>query len=159
MTYFPEAKTLSQINLNSQTLQEVITLINKLHHQQINLQVFNPQKFLDQFTKKIGILAELKPLENLIRQITNDFFLDNTKLVVSHNDLIKDNFLIIEEKMYLIDFEYVSLNHPLFDYASFLTESLSRSQGKEFEKMLDLTDKDENKLHKIALYQDFLWAH
>lgn len=49
--------------------------------------------------------------------ITNKY--KNDPLVVSHNDLNKQNILINQEKIRLIDYEWANLNHQYFDYIQF----------------------------------------
>lgn len=159
MPYFPTATTLPKTPLTTQQMVIVLNLINKLHQQNASLTIFNPETFLNFFTDKVGVLEPLQVLEDRIDKIIHHYYLDDYDLVPSHNDLIRENFLNVDHKIYLIDFEYVSLNHPFFDYASFITESLSFEEAKQFEAMLNLNAKELKKLHQIELYQDYLWAH
>lgn len=76
--------------------------------------------------------------------------------VVSHNDLIPENFLIKDGNIFLIDFEYVSLNHYLFDYASFINDSLTGTKRQEFVELLNLTHQELVKLKQLMQYQDYL---
>ncbi len=44
-------------------------------------------------------------------------------LVFAHNDLVRGNILFKDDRVFIIDYEYAGLNHPLFDLASFITEN------------------------------------
>lgn len=44
-------------------------------------------------------------------------------LVTSHNDLVKSNFLVRKNEMFLLDYEFSGKNIELFDIASFLSEN------------------------------------
>ncbi|PPE05518.1 phosphotransferase [Williamsoniiplasma lucivorax] len=158
MPYYPNTKTLDIQTLNEQGMEKVIDLIKQLHAQKLDLKLFDPQAFLELFTNKVGVIEQLKPWTAKIDAIIKNYY-DDVSPVVSHNDLIPENFLIKDQQMYLIDFEYVSLNHYLFDYASFMTESLKKEQNPTFLKLLNLNNQELIKLTELMQYQNYLWAH
>lgn len=51
--------------------------------------------------------------------------LQPTELVLCHNDLNSGNLVFLNQKLYLIDFEYAMLNDKFFDIASFASETLT----------------------------------
>ena len=54
-------------------------------------------------------------------------------LVLSHNDLVKGNLLFKFNGVFFIDWEYASMNIPLFDLASFISENnLNNDQASLF---------------------------
>ena len=54
-------------------------------------------------------------------------------LVLSHNDLVKGNLLFKFNGVFFIDWEYASMNIPLFDLASFISENnLNNEQASLF---------------------------
>lgn len=159
MSFYPETTTLNPKKYNLQIFKEVKNLIDQLHTLNINIKIFNPQEFLNLFIQKVGVITQLKKLEPKIQEIIFNYYNHQQQLVVSHNDLIPENFLIINQKMYLIDFEYVSYNHHLFDYASFMTEACNSKQAQQFKKILNLNESEEQELLNLMLYQNYLWAH
>ncbi|ATZ17278.1 choline kinase [Williamsoniiplasma luminosum] len=158
MPYYENATTLKLKSLDIQKMKEVIELIHQLQQQKVDLKLFNPQAFLKLFTNKVGVIEELKVWKTEIHLIIENYY-DETPPVLSHNDLIVENFLIKDHKMFLIDFEYVSLNHYLFDYASFISEALPKSKHQAFISLLNLTPKELIKLNQLIQYHNFLWAH
>lgn len=159
MPYFKDASTLIMSKMDKSEMLIIKDLIEKLHNLKIEAPIFDPQDFLDLFVNKVGVLNELQNLTPKIHQIIRHYYLNNKKLVISHNDLIPENILIIEKKYYLIDFEFVCLNHYLFDFASFMTESCNTQQALEFRQLLNLNNEEEKKLDELILYQNYLWAH
>ncbi|ATZ16467.1 choline/ethanolamine kinase [Entomoplasma freundtii] len=159
MPFYRQASTLPKTELTTEQLKIVKDLIDKLHNLQLDLTIFDPQEFLNLFIKKIGLLPTLECLWPRIQEIIHDYYFDNHTLVVSHNDLIRENFLMVDGEYFLIDFEYVSLNHYLFDYASFISEALDEQEGQRFKDLLKLNAHESKKLNDLILYQNFLWAH
>lgn len=159
MPFYEEAKTLPKDKLNSEQLQRVKALIDQLHDLKLELTIFDPEAFLNLFVCKVGIIPELESLCPRVQMVIHDYYFEDHALVISHNDLIRENILILNNEFHLIDFEYVSLNHYLFDYASFISESLNQEEAIEFKKILNLTAKEMEKLESLILYQNFLWAH
>ena len=54
-------------------------------------------------------------------------------LILSHNDLVKGNLLFKFNGVFFIDWEYASMNIPLFDLASFISENnLNNEQASLF---------------------------
>ena len=76
-----------------------------------------------------------------------------------HNDLVPQNILHDDGRVFIIDWEYAGLNDPYFDLASvFVESSFSKEQEQEF---LGFYEANEAEISKIELYkstQDILWA-
>lgn len=53
-------------------------------------------------------------------------------LVISHNDLVKGNLLFKFNGVSFIDREYASMNNPLFDLASFISENNLSNEQQDF---------------------------
>lgn len=98
-----------------------------------------------------------------------DFFLKHyeinygdDELVFCHNDLQKSNMLINEDKVYLLDWEYVADNHYLYDIASYgeyneelLAVYLNRTPTKEeIRDMTFFSMYQWLQWHQLALYKD-----
>ncbi|MFA5235789.1 MAG: choline kinase family protein [Bacilli bacterium] len=60
---------------------------------------------------------EKKIVEYVVERLGHD------PLVFAHNDLVRGNILFKDDRVFIIDFEYAGINHPLFDLASFITEN------------------------------------
>lgn len=91
-----------------------------------------------------------------IGQVLNDFWYESKTLI--HNDLNTENILIDSNtnKFYIIDWEYLSLGDPLWDFTNLIIgieDEFKEVKIKEKEKKetkeevkIDLTDFDKNKL-------------
>ena len=53
------------------------------------------------------------------------------KMVLCHNDLVKNNLLFSFNKLVIIDWEYAAMNNPYFDLASFISENNLNDQQAE----------------------------
>ncbi|AVP49091.1 MAG: hypothetical protein C5T88_00630 [Williamsoniiplasma luminosum] len=158
MRYYPNSKTLSIKKLKLDRMKIILSLINELHQQKYDLKVFDPREFLDLFISKVGLIEELNHWTPKINLILQNYY-DGTPPVLSHNDLVPENFLIKEHQIFLIDFEYVSYNHYLYDYASFTNELYPMAKKREFIKLLNLNHQELIKLNQLMQYQTYLWAH
>ena len=83
-------------------------------------------------------------------------------MVLSHNDINPGN-LLIGEKLFIMDWEYASLNHPYFDLASSIENlALNKQQIKEFIQSYEINgfavDYEELALwREFSLYLSFFW--
>ena len=83
-------------------------------------------------------------------------------MVLSHNDINPGN-LLIGEKIFIMDWEYASLNHPYFDLASSIENlALNKQQIKEFIQSYEINgiavDSKELALwREFSLYLSFFW--
>lgn len=81
------------------------------------------------------------------------------KLVLSHNDLVLNNFVKFNNKWFLIDFEFSTWNDHLFDIASFASENLSKERNiKNWFSCFKLTKLEKKKLHYLMFYQNLIFA-
>jgi thiamine kinase-like enzyme len=86
--------------------------------------------------------------------------IDKSHLVLSHNDLVKNNFLFKGAKLYIIDFEFAGLNDSMFDDASFITENhLSPAQEKLFLQTRYSNGYDHHKLDIFKKALNLLWCY
>lgn len=77
---------------------------------------FDPLVFYENTKNKI----DPKYLELYLKLVNN---LDNSNLVLSHNDISLVNVIYHKNKAYLIDFEWTRLNNYYWDYANFIREA------------------------------------
>ncbi|ATZ18709.1 choline kinase [Williamsoniiplasma somnilux] len=156
--YLPNSSTLWDImEIDQEKSQKIINLITNFHKLDLDLEVFKPLEFLMLFKTKVKEIKELKKYDHKIEMVIKDW--NKLEPVVSHNDLVRGNFLLVNEEWKLIDFEYVKKNHPLFDFASFISESCSLKEANIFLKELNLTQQELKVLNQIIIYQNYLWAY
>ena len=121
------------------------------------------QNFYDKFTKKYSKEKNNKEyndvelvknyLENF-KKIFNDNFQSKGFLVINHGDVFRDNILFREkdEKIFLIDHEYFTLNLLGYDIAFYLVESFIKYDPElecEFDKL--------NFDNIFPIYQNFVY--
>jgi len=121
---------------------------------------FHPREYLEKFRSKIKQpFFDLSEFELPVNQVIDEYYSDNQKCF-SHNDLTRGNFLFTPSNgLKLIDYEYSCYNHYLFDYASFITESLNGTNEAEFLKLLNLNETEKQKLDNLMLYALVLWIN
>lgn len=142
-----------------QYFQLLINHINQIHKTKINKSTkdFSIYKRIDYYKKVVGDLKIIN--EKRIIQLSKIYY-EKANKVMCHNDLVAGNILFVNEKLYLIDFEYAGLNDPDFDVVSFISENpyLSIDDINIFLQMYYV----EIPHDKIAAYVDLanvLWAY
>ena len=84
--------------------------------------------------------------------------------VLCHNDMLPANVLADEERIWLVDWEYAGMGHPLFDLASVaangeLSESLEVALLRAYRGTLDERDLGELRvLRSMSLLREALWG-
>ena len=170
--FLPLAKNLAHLELNKTNLKATAQLINKLHqidYQSGKFEQLDMKKNLINHIKLGQYNYQNKPLNKIIVGLIN--FLENfnwkEKIVLSHNDTLKENFLFDNQtgKWYLIDYEYCSLNTPYYDIAVFASANQLVKRSDLLSYWLELfqvnkaTEKE--KILYFILYRDVLgyfWA-
>jgi len=146
--------------------EKIVRPIRKIHKSEIVLpRIFNPLSGVKEMYRilnnleincpEFDIEGVIKNLEKL-SEIAN---ISESEFTASHNDLLADNFVLVEngnrgkykEPMYLIDWEYAGMAPRYYDLADMFQEILvprdveknivkHYCEGKEFEKTLYLID-------------------
>ncbi len=101
-------------------------------------------------TRETSIVAEIKKK------------LETTPCVFAHNDLVRGNLLFDQDELYIIDYEYAGLNHPLFDLASFITENnIDDSHLIEIFLMAYYQEKNipKHDFEMFCRFLDYLWFY
>ncbi len=70
-----------------------------------------------------------------------------------HNDLVPENMLLQDDRLFFIDWEYSGLNDPLFDIATIIEEAHLSKEAADF--LLETYCNQTNKYHKT----EFQIAH
>nr|MBC8389932.1 phosphotransferase [Actinomycetota bacterium] len=152
--------------LKEELHEQIVRPIKKIHKSGITLpQIFNP---LSKVKKMYRILNNLEiscpefDIEGIIKnleKLSEIINIPESEYTASHNDLLADNFVLIEdsrrrtypEPMYLIDWEYAGMAPRYYDIADMFQEILvprdvekniveHYCEGMEFEKTLYLID-------------------
>lgn len=84
--------------------------------------------------------------------------------VLCHNDLLAANVLSTEDRVWLVDWEYAGIGHPLFDLACLsgncgFSRDQERSMLEAYRGRIDLVDLRELAVLKaVSLLREALWA-
>ena len=146
--------------------EKIVRPIRKLHKSGVTLpHISNPLSKVKKMYKIFGNLEINCPefdIEGVIKNLENISEIINipeSEFTASHNDLLADNFVLVEdghrgkyiEPMYLIDWEYAGMAPRYYDLADMFQEILvprdierniveHYCEGKEFEKTFYLID-------------------
>lgn len=166
ITTFIEPETSIDFN-DSKIFKDCIFKIHQLHNSDLYfLDVCNPIDIVKNYYKKakelsISLPSEIKTIVlPFIEKISNQYTLPQ-KLAPCHLDLHAGNFLINNNKTWLIDWEYSAMSDPLFDLAILAsTENFSPDQES---KLLSLYYKNsseeiEKKYYLMRVLADARWA-
>jgi len=150
-----------QPNFSEENLELVKIILDDYHNlKPEGIVEFQPREYLEKFRSVIKEpFFDLSEFEVTVNQVIDEYYNDNQKCL-SHNDLTRGNFLFTSnDGLKLIDYEYSCYNHYLFDYASFITESLNGTNEAEFLKILNLNKREKAKLDDLMLYALILWIN
>lgn len=164
-------KHFAQLTKNKTHLNEIAKLIKKLHHvnyQNSNVKQLDMKQNLINHINRSEYKYDNDHLNILIKEIKeflNSFDWEEA-VVLSHNDPLKENFLVDKNnRWYLIDYEYCSLNSPYYDVAVFASASELVKDVDLWQHWLNLfaitTKEKEKTLLFFVAYRDVLgyfWA-
>ncbi len=143
------SKHFGNMPLTKNNLIKVATLIKKFHKidgkntnlTKIDMKV-NLEHHISKAKKEYGSNMKVVIKKMFAFLETMDF----SDLVISHNDLMKENVLINKNNEYfLIDFEYCSLNHRYYDFAVFVASTNMIDDKKMLKYWVSLIDADGDK--------------
>ncbi|ATZ21620.1 phosphotransferase family protein [Mesoplasma tabanidae] len=159
--FYQSAITLHDTDICVNKMKSIIKIISKIHNLELlDVKTFNPKEFSEFFIKNTKkCLFDLYFIKNKVDLIITNYWSDNSKPVFSHNDLVKGNFINFKKGWKVIDFEYGMYNHYLFDYASFVSESLNKKRWNVFLNLLNLSSSELNKINDLILFQNYLWIY
>jgi thiamine kinase-like enzyme len=167
--------------LDASLYPKIVDPIRKIHTCGIQLKkVFNP---LVEVMKMSAILARLDAkypefdiagtIQRLIK-LSSIINLPETDYVACHNDLLADNFIMIEEQhldkyaspMYIIDWEYSGMAPRFYDIADMFQEILVPREAEE--AIVAAYEPDDDRFDRTLFYTDmykpfpdiywFLWS-
>ena len=131
-------------------LQEIGKILKTIHQIKPTTPLPLFGSFIERYQDLLGGKENRKIIEagfSLYEEISTD----ETPLVLSHNDLNPDNLLWVNS-LFVLDWEYVSFNHPYFDLAC-LIEYLQLDH-KNINELLIAYNTD---LDPVDIQQLFLW--
>ena len=109
---------------DSYDVNKVATLLKTLHSsKELSKEDYHPFKRFMAYEKEAKeYQKELGKEYNMLRDVIfdNKAILESQPLVLSHNDAQKSNIVkSVDDKYYLIDFEFMGNNDPIYDIATF----------------------------------------
>lgn len=155
---------------NSNMLTNVINVLYVLHSSKMQFyKEFNILKLIYLYKKTIDEMnkdlpLELKKIEFLLQDKLNILMSKYDKeLVPCHIDPKFDNFLVSDNKIYLIDWEYSNMADVYFELANFsLTNNLNEDEEKIILETYFEISSQNFLLEKYILYKivtDYLWIY
>ena len=136
--------------------EKVATLLKKLHRSIIISRVdYAPfRRFEEDYEKEaLSFQKEVSPLYSEIRNFLFErrYYLESQEKVLCHNDAQRSNIIKTpEDDYYLIDFEFVGNNDPIYDIATFGNALVSEGR-----KLLDAYCFGDASYDKVKRY--YLW--
>lgn len=163
MPYYQDLTTLADHKITKEILQELAKLVQQLHAVTIksndNIIKWDALQQLNLYCNLINLndtnLIKIK--QEITDWVTN---YQPAKIVLSHNDLVINNFVCQKEKWYLIDWDFTTLNDWLFDIASFASETLKTTDDKNYwYQLFNLSQADSTIVDHWIKYQNLIWYH
>lgn len=103
--------------------QKIAEMLKKFHSSVIKSNYnYDPFKKLDEYIKQVSSFTVLKADYNELLEVLNKYkeFLEQQDLTLCHNDFQRSNVVKSnDENYYMIDFEFVGNNDPIYDIAAF----------------------------------------
>ncbi len=168
--YIPNSLTFNPILLSElDNLKKVAELFRKLHHSD------------EKVTTEFSVFEKIKEYEDLINKTQRNNYWDdyhqvraeiydlkeeydgfNVDLKFCHNDPLCENFVLGEDKLYLVDWEYGGMNDPLWDLADVMIEAdLDDEEEEAFKSYYfkrKVTKEENRRIIMNKVFLDFLWS-
>lgn len=168
--YVEHAETLSPRTARlAENMKQSSALLRKLHTSKAELQ------------SDFNVFGEYRKYEALIDSLNGSYYpgFDEVKKVFfsfekrledigleyqpCHNDLVAENFIKNEQRMYLIDWEYAGMNDPMWDIAAHLLECEFQPEEEalflhEYFQGAPCTKAHRQKILIFKICQDVLWS-
>ncbi|MEM2422211.1 MAG: phosphotransferase [Candidatus Bathyarchaeia archaeon] len=119
--------------------EKTVKAIKIIHDSNVQLcNVFNIFREVERYNNLLKaydktILSDypINEMLKIVKRIETEVNKDFIKLVPCHNDLLPENFVFVNDKVYIIDWEYAGMNDPCFDIADFITELDNLTNNEE----------------------------
>lgn len=168
--YIDNAETLNGETAQlEENMKQTTKLLRNLHYSNAELKsCFDVEKELKKYEQIIDT-ANGKYYEGYPK--TKKIFIEFIKklneigkdIKPCHNDLVAENFIKNNERMYLIDWEYAGYNDPMWDLAAHLIECEFTKENEElflkyYFKDEPISEKNLKKILIFKILQDILWS-
>lgn len=167
--YIRDAQTMTADTLREkENIRKVARILFQLHtcgdDTEVSFNVFEMAAEYESiiFHNHVTLFTDYKEIKKQVLELKERYFSEETVLVPCHNDPLCANWLLGEERMYLIDWEYAGMNHPMWDLADV---SLEAEMEKEQERLLlreyfsrEVTEEERFLFEIFKVFIDFLWA-
>lgn len=157
--YIQQAKNLTQADLNDTViLTQIAKSLKRLYDSNKtfsgNLSARRIKKLLNHYYHACSSSNQLLLEKNYLNAIqTLDKLTDDHRLVPSHIDLIPENILLQEKKLWLIDWEYAAMASPFWDIAMLCNHGNLDHTKRAFLLDLLLENVTENDRQQLQHYQ------
>ena len=167
ITEFIDSKHILNEDFGSfENIDKLINVIKSIHQVNSFHQEFNMFTLLKNYmsvikNENIEISESAVRNFNSINEIGEKLEMFREKLVPCHNDLVPENILIKNEKLYVIDFDYSGNNDPCFEIGNLCVEmDFNELQIKQIiEKYFgELNEHLISRVNLHAILSDFGWS-
>ncbi|MGL5522200.1 MAG: phosphotransferase [Metamycoplasmataceae bacterium] len=151
-----EGETLKKGNVCYDFWKDLFSQISNM--QKIDIKHLNIKK-LEYFVEDHKVDSRLKESFKYYEQIIEEE-IDEDHLVLTHNDVSQNNIVVSDNKFYLIDFEWATLNHNYWDIGNIIKDL--EINKNEIEEEMFFNDFDKEKLFKIVFcthFYTYFWTH
>lgn len=160
MPYYQNLSALAKQTINQETLKILAKLVQQLHQIKIknNIKQWDAIKQLNLYCNLIKSKDNFQTIKNELIQWLKTY--QPQQIVLAHNDLIIDNFVYQDKKWYLIDWDFATLNDRLFDIASFVSETLTKSEDINYwYQLFKISESELEIINNWIKYQNLIWYH
>lgn len=150
--------------LNDEYLKKFLNQLKKIHEQKTIEKIadFDCFNLLKKYKEQLNEETLIFPKEEEIIEKTKKIYQTYPK-VLCHNDLLFNNILYTQKKVFIIDYEYSGKNIVLFDLMSFVKENNIEDlaiQSKILKFYYGKVDyKIFNDFTTMGLFLDILWSY
>lgn len=139
--------------------QQVGSILKKLHQTKPVNFYFDPFRKLVSYRSKVAAPFIRFPKEEQIIETVKKLYIPDT---LCHNDVVDGNLLFANSNLYLIDYEYASMNDFRFDLASFLSENNiedKKERDQFFEGYGIAAPHLKQEVLLFECFEDILWGY
>lgn len=168
--YINGAKTLSADTIKDiDIIKQIADIFKKLHNSGINtgvpFEVFDMAKGYETIIQNnnVELYSDYDDIKNQVLTIKNEIDkICDTRRIPCHNDALCENWVLGNDKLYLIDWEYAGMNDCMWDLADVSIEAGFDKNWDEIllKNYLDeiVDDKAWKHFYANKIYVDYLWT-
>ncbi len=168
--YIPNAITFNpELTRDLTNLKQVAQIFQELHHSNQEVDsVFNVFEKIKEYedlineTDRNEFWEDYQEVREQIYALKEEYESFKVELKFCHNDPLCENFVLGEEKLFLVDWEYGGMNDPLWDIADVMIEAeLDTEQEHAFKIFYferEATKEEERRIVMNKVFLDFLWS-